>query len=109
MDGGVGRLRALLAACALAPLEAALLHASGEPGAHVADYFDLTASTSTGSVFAATFFSTHSRGEPLFYDALRLFRPPAGSSSLFHRGKEAAASGAGGLHEGDVQGGAHPA
>jgi hypothetical protein len=98
VDGGGGGLRALLAARALAHLEAALRRASGDPGARVADYFDLAAGTGAGGVFAAMLFSTHSRGAPLFHaddawrlvadHAPRLFRPPAGSSSLFRRAKK---------------------
>ncbi|KAF7049686.1 hypothetical protein CFC21_058180 [Triticum aestivum] len=98
VDGGGGGLRALLAGRALAHLEAALQRASGSPDARVADYFDLAAGTGAGGVFAAMLFSTHSRGAPLFRaedtwrlvadHALRLFRRPAGSTSLFCRAKK---------------------
>ncbi|KAI4993722.1 hypothetical protein ZWY2020_008035 [Hordeum vulgare] len=98
VDGGGGGLRALLAGRALAHLEAALQRASGRPDARVADYFDLAAGTGAGGVFAAMLFSTHSRGAPLFRaedtwrlvadHAPRLFRRPAGSTSLFCRAKK---------------------
>ena len=98
VDGGGGGLRALLAGRALAHLEAALQRASGSPDARVADFFDLAAGTGAGGVFAAMLFSTHSRGAPLFRaedtwrlvadHAPRLFRRPAGSTSLFCRAKK---------------------
>jgi hypothetical protein len=74
-------LWALLASCVLAHLEAALRRSSGDPNAHVADYFDLVACTGAGVVFATMLFSTHSRGAALF---------PATSSSTspFYRGKK---------------------
>ncbi|XP_020180933.1 patatin-like protein 6 [Aegilops tauschii subsp. strangulata] len=98
VDGGGGGLRALLAGRALAHLEAALQRASGSLDARVADFFDLAAGTGAGGVFAAMLFSTHSRGAPLFRaedtwrlvadHAPRLFRRPAGSTSLFCRAKK---------------------
>ena len=89
---------ALLAAVALARLEAVLRERAGDPDARVADYFDLAAGTGAGGVFAAMLFSTHSRGAPLFRaedtwrlvadHAPRLFRRPASSTSLFCRAKK---------------------
>ncbi|KAL5223982.1 hypothetical protein ABZP36_010621 [Zizania latifolia] len=77
--GGTGRVRvlaidgcgpgpgdALLAAAALARLEAALRAKAGDPDARVADFFDAAAGAGAGGVLAAMLFLRGSDGRPMY-------------------------------------------
>lgn len=53
IDGG--GIRGILPAVVLLHLEKALQKESGRPNAHLADYFDLIAGTSTGGILTALY------------------------------------------------------
>ena len=67
IDGcGPGPGDALLAAAALARLEAALRARAGDPDARVADFFDLSAGAGAGGVLAAMLFLRGADGRPRY-------------------------------------------
>ena len=67
IDGcGPGPGDALLAAVALARLEAALRERAGDPDARVADFFDLAAGAGAGGVLAAMLFLRDTDGRPRY-------------------------------------------
>ncbi|KAG2536442.1 patatin-like protein 3 [Panicum virgatum] len=63
---GVGAEDALLAAAALARLEAGLREQAGDPDARVADFFDLAAGAGAGGVLAAMLFLRGTDGRPRY-------------------------------------------
>jgi hypothetical protein len=64
--GGAGAEDALLAAAALARLEAGLRDHTGDPDARVADFFDLAAGAGAGGVLAAMLFLRGADGRPRY-------------------------------------------
>ncbi|KAM0903588.1 hypothetical protein ACQ4PT_018549 [Festuca glaucescens] len=67
IDGcGAGAGDALLAAAALARLEARLRRQAGDPDARVADFFDLAAGSGAGGVLAAMLFLKGADGRPRY-------------------------------------------
>uniref|UniRef100_A0ACD5WBM7 Uncharacterized protein n=1 Tax=Avena sativa TaxID=4498 RepID=A0ACD5WBM7_AVESA len=67
IDGcGAGAGDALLAAAALARLEAGLRQRAGDPDARVADFFDLAAGAGAGGVLAAMLFLKGADGRPRY-------------------------------------------
>ncbi|XP_062215132.1 patatin-like protein 3 [Phragmites australis] len=67
IDGcGAGAEDALLAAAALARLEARLRECTGDPEARVADFFDLAAGAGAGGVLAAMLFLRGPEGRPRY-------------------------------------------
>ncbi|XP_020402418.1 patatin-like protein 3 [Zea mays] len=67
IDGcGAGAEDALLAAAALARLEAGLRDRTGDPDARVADFFDLAAGAGAGGVLAAMLFLRGADGRPRY-------------------------------------------
>ncbi|KAJ1294428.1 hypothetical protein BS78_01G145700 [Paspalum vaginatum] len=67
VDGcGAGADDALLAAAALARLEAALRDQTGDPDARVADFFDVAAGAGAGAVLAAMLFLRGADGRPRY-------------------------------------------
>uniref|UniRef100_A0ACD5X6I8 Uncharacterized protein n=1 Tax=Avena sativa TaxID=4498 RepID=A0ACD5X6I8_AVESA len=67
IDGcGAGAGDALLAAAALARLEAGLRQHAGDPDARVADFFDLAAGAGAGGVLAAMLFLKGADGRPRY-------------------------------------------
>ncbi|XP_066386622.1 patatin-like protein 3 [Miscanthus floridulus] len=64
--GGAGAEDALLAAAALARLEAGLREQAGDPDARVADFFDVAAGAGAGAVLAAMLFLTGADGRPRY-------------------------------------------
>ena len=67
IDGcGAGAEDALLAAAALARLEAGLREQAGDPDARVADFFDLAAGAGAGGVLAAMLFLRGTDGRPRY-------------------------------------------
>ncbi|XP_047087699.1 patatin-like protein 3 [Lolium rigidum] len=67
IDGcGAGAGDALLAAAALARLEAGLRRQAGDPDARVADFFDLAAGSGAGGVLAAMLFLKGADGRPRY-------------------------------------------
>ena len=67
IDGcGAGAEDALLAAAALARLEAGLREQAGDPDASVADFFDLAAGAGAGGVLAAMLFLRDTDGRPRY-------------------------------------------
>ncbi|PAN46002.1 hypothetical protein PAHAL_9G156700 [Panicum hallii] len=67
IDGcGAGAEDALLAAAALARLEAGLREQAGDPDARVADFFDLAAGAGAGGVLAAMLFLRGPDGRPRY-------------------------------------------
>ncbi|WVZ59912.1 hypothetical protein U9M48_009996 [Paspalum notatum var. saurae] len=81
IDGcGAGADDALLAAAALARLEARLRDQTGDPDARVADFFDLAAGAGAGAVLAAMLLLRGADGRPR-YTAAEALAFVAGSSS----------------------------
>ncbi|KAL6637238.1 hypothetical protein ACP70R_024810 [Stipagrostis hirtigluma subsp. patula] len=67
IDGcGAGAEEALLAAAALARLEAGLRKQAGDPDARVADFFDVAAGAGAGGVLAAMLFLRGADGRPRY-------------------------------------------
>ncbi|CAD6343855.1 unnamed protein product [Miscanthus lutarioriparius] len=64
--GGAGAEDALLAAAALARLEAGLREQAGDPDARVADFFDVVAGAGAGAVLAAMLFLRGADGRPRY-------------------------------------------
>jgi len=64
--GGAGAEDALLAAAALARLEAGLREQAGDPDARVADFFDVAAGAGAGAVLAAMLFLRGADGRPRY-------------------------------------------
>ncbi|WVZ59902.1 hypothetical protein U9M48_009987 [Paspalum notatum var. saurae] len=64
--GGAGADDALLAAAALARLEAVLRDQTGDPDARVADFFDVAAGAGAGAVLAAMLFLRGDDGRPRY-------------------------------------------
>ncbi|MFS7970043.1 putative galactolipase [Helianthus anomalus] len=65
IDGG-GATDGLLAAKSILHLETTLRRSSGNPNAHIADYFDVVAGAGIGGVIAALLFTKGDHDRPLF-------------------------------------------
>ncbi|KAK7246120.1 hypothetical protein RIF29_40979 [Crotalaria pallida] len=89
---GAGATDGILAAKSLAHLESCLRRKSGNPNAHVAEFFDAVAGSGAGGILAALLFTRGKDGLPMFTadEALKflidnrskIFRP---STSVFRR------------------------
>ena len=93
IDGcGAGAEDTLLAAAALARLEARLREQAGDPDACVADFFDLAAGAGAGGVLAAMLFLRGPDGQPR-YSAQEALAFVAGSVGKKHDWATAAGGG----------------
>lgn len=88
IDGG--GIRGIIPGVVLGILEKKLQKLSGEPGARLADYFDLMAGTSTGGILSCCYLLADSEGRPKFGadEIVELYFKHGGEifkRSLFHR------------------------
>ena len=90
IDGcGAGAEDALLAAAALARLEAKLRDCTGDPDARVADFFDVAAGAGAGAVLAAMLFLRGADGRPRYsaQDALAFVAASVGGNGAWGGGR----------------------